>query len=49
MDFRPIFTQKIGHNSGENDHTGKKITFVLKTIYKVFLKYQVNTRFPSLC
>ena len=28
----------------------KKITLVLKTTYKkVFLKYQVNARFPSLC
>ncbi len=34
----------------ENDRTRKKFTLVLKTIYKkVFLKYQVNTRFPSLC
>ena len=34
----------------ENDHTRKKFTLVLKTTYKnVFLKYQVNARFLSLC
>ncbi len=43
------FYSKNGHNVVENDHTGKKITLVLKTTYKVFLKYQVNARFPSLC
>ncbi len=32
-----------------NDRTGKKFTLFLKTTYKkVFLKYKVNTRFPSL-
>ncbi len=36
-------------NSVENDRTGKKFTLVLKTTYKVVPKYQVNTRFPSLC
>ena len=44
------FYSKNGRNSVENDRTGKKFTLVLKTIYKkVFLKYQVNARFPSLC
>ncbi len=44
------FYSKNGHNSVENDRTGKKITPVLKTTYKkVFLKYQINARFPSLC
>ncbi len=50
MHFWAIFLLNNGHNSAENDRTGKKFTFVLKTTYmKVFLKYQVNTRFPSLC
>ncbi len=48
--FWPIFLLKNGHNSVENDRTRKKCTLDLKTIFKnVFLKYQVNTRFPSLC
>ncbi len=39
-----IFTKKNGHNSVENDRSGKKNTLVLKTAYKkVFLKHQVNT------
>ncbi len=44
------FYSKNGHNSGANDRTGKKFLFVLKTTYKkVFLKYQVNPWFPSMC
>ena len=50
MDFLAIFTPKNSHNSGENGRIGKKFKLVLKTIYKkVFLKYQANARFPSLC
>ncbi len=48
--FLSYFYSKTAHNSVENDHTRKKFTLVLMTTYKkVFLKYQVNTRFPSLC
>ncbi len=48
--FKLYFCSKNGHNSVENDRTGKIFTLVLKTTYKkVFLKYQVNTWFPSLC
>ncbi len=49
--FSSYFYSKNGHNSQANyDRTGKKFTLVLMTTYKkVFLKYQVNTRFPSLC
>ncbi len=44
------FYSNNGHNSVENDHTGKNFILVLKTTYKkVFLKYHVNTRFLSLC
>ncbi len=44
------FYSKNGHNSVETDRTGKKFTLALKTTYKkVFLKYQVNSRFTSLC
>ncbi len=44
------FYSKNNHDSVENVRTGKKFTLVLKTTYKkVFLNYQVNTRFPSLC
>ncbi len=50
MHFCAIFLLKNSHNSVENDRTGKKFTLVLKAIYKkLFLKYQVNARFPSLC
>ena len=46
MEFWAIFT----HNSGENDNIDKNINLVLKIISKkVFLKYQVNGSFPSLC
>ncbi len=47
--FELFLLKKNGYNSGENDRTEKKFTFVLKTIYKVFPKYQPNQRFPSLC
>ncbi len=48
--FLRYFYSKNGHNSVENDRTGKKFTPVLKTTYKkLCLKYQVNTKFPSLC
>ncbi len=43
------FYSKNGYNTVENDHTGTKFTLVLKTTRaykKLFLKYQVNTRFP---
>ena len=43
----------VGSHQGmgcPNDHTGKKFTLALKTTCKkVFLKYQVNEWFPSLC
>ncbi len=48
MHFCAIFLLKKW--SVENDHTGKKIILVLKTTFKkVFIKYQVNARIPSLC
>ncbi len=51
MHFGAIFTQKTGHNSVENYCIGKKITlcFRLHIKYKLFLKYQDNARFPSVC
>ncbi len=49
MHFELYFYSKNAHNSAENDRTGKIFHLVLKTTYKkLFLKYQVNTRFSSL-
>ncbi len=48
--FLIYFYSKKGHNSVENDHIEKKFKLVLKTIHKkLFLKYQDNQRFPSMC
>ncbi len=59
MHFWATFTKKqnktkkqitnYNHHSGEN-HRIRKNNLVMKTIYKkIFLKYQANTRLPSLC
>ncbi len=49
MNFWAIFAEKNSHNSGENDHNGKKIKLVVKTIYKkAFRKYQLNPTFPNV-
>ena len=48
--FFSFFYSKNGRNSIENCHIGKKCKLVLKTTNnKLFLKYQDNARFPSLC
>ncbi len=48
--FLSYFYSKNAHKSVENYYIGKKFALVLKSTYKkLFLKYQVNTRFPSLC
>ncbi len=48
--FLSYFYFKKSHNSVENDSTRKKFKLVLKTTYKkLFLKYQDNARFPSMC
>ncbi len=48
--FLSYFYSKNGHISVENHHIGKKSKLVLKTTSKkLFLKYQDNARFPSLC
>ncbi len=51
MHFCAIFLlKKTAITRVDNDHTRKKFTLVLNTTYKnVFLKYQVNARFLSLC
>ncbi len=44
------FLLKKDHNSVEKGCLGKKFKLVLKITYKkLFLKYQLNTRFRSLC
>ncbi len=48
--FLSYFYSKKAHNSVENYYIGKKFKLVLKTTYKkLFLKYQDNARFLSLC
>ncbi len=44
-----LFLLKHPHNSGENDNINKQFKLVLKTVCnKVFIKYQLNQRVPSL-
>ncbi len=48
--FLSYFYSENGHNSVENYCIGKNFKPVLKTTYKkLIIKYQDNTRFPSLC
>ncbi len=45
-----LFVLKNSHNSVENNCINRKFILLLKTTYKkVFLKYQLNAVFPSLC
>ncbi len=47
--FLSYFYSKNSHNSEENGHMGKNFKLVLKPICKVFIKYQANAMFCSLC